>query len=147
LPALLSASVLETGDISLDAENGHEHAYQKIFAASEKYEECPRFFTADSQDFGDHYIAANGEKWMNMAEQVSVGGRKQVLEDGADVCNSESDSDHKDRGDELIGAYVGMELDSQGRPVNQDHKLTPEQASAQRARAAKATESTPPPQV
>jgi hypothetical protein len=41
----------------------------------------------------------------------------------------------------LTGAYVWMKTDSQGRPVDQSHKLTNEQASAQRA---KAPESDPP---
>jgi hypothetical protein len=88
-------SVLTSGDPHLDTENGHELAYQKILLACGKYAECPRFFRSDSLDFGD-IDAANVPKWMNMAEQVSVGGRKQVLEDGADVCNSESDSGHED---------------------------------------------------
>jgi hypothetical protein len=33
---------------------------------------------------------------MEEAKQVAVSGYKQVLEDGPDVCNSESDSDHSD---------------------------------------------------
>jgi hypothetical protein len=140
-------SVLETGDLSLDGENGHEHGCQKILLACGKDAECPRFFPSDSQEFGGLDIADSVPRWIHMAAQVSVGGRKQVLEDGADVCNSESDSDREDRGDELTKMYVDMELDSQSQPVSQSHRLPPEVAAALRARACKTPELCPPPLV
>jgi hypothetical protein len=99
-------SVLASGDPGLDTENGHDLAYQRILSACTKYADPPRFFPSDSQEFGGLDIAVSVPLWMHMAAQVSVGGRKQVLEDGADVCNSESDSDHEDGGDELTGAYL-----------------------------------------
>jgi hypothetical protein len=39
---------------------------------------------------------------MNTAAQVSIGGRRQMLEDGNDLCNSESDSENEDHGEDLI---------------------------------------------
>jgi hypothetical protein len=54
------------------------------------------------------------------------------------VCNSESDSDHEDRGDELTGVHAGMTLDSRGRPVDQSHKPANDQANALRAAASQA---------
>jgi hypothetical protein len=122
----------------LDTEDGHEFAYQRILTACGKYADCPKFFPSDSKGFGGFDIADSVQQWMHTAEQISIGGRKQVLEDGPDVGNSESDSDHEDRGDELTGVYVGMKLDSQGRPVDQSHKLANDQANALRAVASHA---------
>jgi hypothetical protein len=48
--------------------------------------------SSDSQDFGGLDIADKVQVWMHTAAQVSIGGRKQVLENGADACDSESDS-------------------------------------------------------
>jgi hypothetical protein len=55
-----------------------------------------------------------------------------VLEDGADVCNSESDSENEDHGDELTGCYVGIPLDDQGNPLSASYKLSEQQAAALR---------------
>jgi hypothetical protein len=122
-------------------ENGHDLAYQKILPACEKYAECLRFFPSDSQDFGGLDIADSVSQWMDTAAQVSVGGRKQVLEDVADVCNSESDSDTEDHGEKLVNVFQGIPTDSAGRPLTADHKLTNDQVNAIRAVASQAASS------
>jgi hypothetical protein len=63
------------------------------------------------------------------------GGRRQVLEDGRDVCHSESDSENEEHGDVLIGAYKGAPVDKDGNPIGTAHKLANEQANAMRASA------------
>jgi hypothetical protein len=60
---------------------------------------------------------------MHTAAQISTGGRKQVLEDGADVCNSESDSENEDHGEDLKGMYKHIPLDSNGCPIDARHRL------------------------
>jgi hypothetical protein len=67
---------------------------------------------------------------MNIAAQVSIGGRKEVLEDGADVCNSESDGE-EDHGETLTGMHKSVSTDSKGNPIG--YKLTSDQAAALRA--------------
>jgi hypothetical protein len=67
---------------------------------------------------------------MNMANEISIGRRRQVLEDGADVCNSESDSENEDHGDVLTGCYVGIPLDDQGNQLSASYKLSEQQAAA-----------------
>jgi hypothetical protein len=75
---------------------------------------------------------------MHTAAQVSIGGRKQVLENGADVCNSGSDSENEDHGETLKGAYTSdIPLDSNGNPISASHKLSQAQADALRAKAAR----------
>jgi hypothetical protein len=74
---------------------------------------------------------------MHTAAQVSTGGRKHVLENGPDVCDSESDSENEDHGEVLSGMYTkDIPLDSNGCPIDARHKLSAEQASALRAQAA-----------
>jgi hypothetical protein len=86
-PTLPDFSRVLSGDTS-NLSEGHEIAYQRISDVFSLYEVPPAFYPADSQSFGDLPIADRVPSWMNIAAQVSVGGRKQVLEDGADVCNS-----------------------------------------------------------
>jgi hypothetical protein len=90
-------------------------AYQRILSACSLYENPPVFFPADSQDFGGLDIADKVQVWMHTASQVSTGGRKQVLESGPDVCNSESDSENEDHGEVLSGMYTAdIPVDSNG---------------------------------
>jgi hypothetical protein len=47
-----------------------------------------------------------------------------VLEDGPDVCDSESDSEHSDHGEELKGMYAPDLLDSDRKPRLEKARLT-----------------------
>jgi hypothetical protein len=132
-PTLYECKRVLSGDMS-DIVNGHEIAYQRISDACSCYVSAPVFYSADSSEFG----GLKPEKvslWMHTAAQVSIGGRRQVLEDGPDVCNSESDSDNEDHGDKLTGMYTSaVPLDSNGHPMTSACKVTPEQAAAARAK-------------
>jgi hypothetical protein len=135
-PTLTEFSRVLSGDASSLSE-GHEIPYQRISDVFSLYEIPPAFYPADAQSFGDLDIAEKVPGWMNSAAQIAVGGRKQVLEDGADVCNSESDSENEDHGEVLTGVYTPeIKVDSQGRPMSAGHKLFQEQAKAMRAQAA-----------
>jgi hypothetical protein len=132
-----------TGNPDLDTEDGHDIAYRRILSACSLYENPPVFFPADSKDFGGLDISEKVSLWMHTAAQVSTGGRKQVLEDGRDVCNSESDSENEDHGEELTGMYTAdIPLDSQGRPVDSRYKLSESQANALRAQAVESSRPT-----
>jgi hypothetical protein len=126
--------VLSGGSSNLG--EGHEIAYQPISAACTLFESPPAFYSADSQSFGGLDIVEKVPLWMHTAAQVSIGGRKQILEDGADVCNSESHSENEDFGEELTGMYTSdVPLDAKGCPVDGRHKLSEAQANALRAQA------------
>jgi hypothetical protein len=129
-------TVLVTGNVGLDMEYGHDIAYQGIFSASSLYENPPMFFSADSQDFGGIEIADKVQVWMHTAAQVSTGGRKQVLENGPDVCDSERDSENEDHGENLSGMHTAdIPVDSKGCRIDAQCKLSAEQASALRSQA------------
>jgi hypothetical protein len=116
--------------------DGHDIAYQRILNACASYENLPAFFPSNSAEFAGLDIAAKVPVWMHTAEEVSIGGRQQVLENGRDVCDSESDSENEEHGEELTNMYTSeIPLDEDGRPVNSEHKLSNEQASTMRARA------------
>jgi hypothetical protein len=60
-----------------------------------------------------------------------------LLENGPDVCDTESDSENEDHGDVLSGMYTAdIPVDSNGRPIDARYKLSADQASALRAQAA-----------
>jgi hypothetical protein len=106
-PSLLKLdAVLESLDAGSDTKDGHDIAYQRIFSACAKYERPPAFFPVDSQDFGGLDISEKIPFWMHTAAQVSTGGRRQVLENGPDVCDSESDSENEDHGEVLSWMYT-----------------------------------------
>jgi hypothetical protein len=52
--------------------------------------------------------------------------------DENDVCDSESDSENEEDGDELSGCYKGIPVDKDGNPLSAAYKLTSEQATALR---------------
>jgi hypothetical protein len=127
-PEAVSAS----GDFGLDSEPSHSIVYQRILAASATFEHLPAFFSGSSHTFGGLPIADKVPQWMHTAKEISIGGRGQVLEDGNDVCNSESDSENEEHGDELTGCYKGIPVDDQGNPLSAAYKLSPGQAAALR---------------
>jgi hypothetical protein len=134
-PTLTEFSRVLSGDPSNLAE-GHEIAYERISNACSEYIAPLAFYPADSQEFGG-IDPAKVPIWMHTAAQVATGGREQVLEDGADVCNSESDSENEDHGEVLKGVYTNeIPVDSNGQPIEARHQLTSSQAEVLRAKAA-----------
>jgi hypothetical protein len=81
---------------------------------------------------------------MEDARQVAVGGYKAVPEDGPDRCDSESDSENSDHGEEISyrSAYTSEMLDAEGKPKNGGPKrFSEEQVRVQRAPAAHRSQS------
>jgi hypothetical protein len=125
--------VLATGDSNRDPEAGHDMACQRIFEACASFEQLPRFYSSSSPELLASEVGSKVAEWMHTAKQVSVGGRKQVLEDGNDVCDSESDSENEDHGEVLSGMYTSkIPVDKEGNPLSAAYKLSPEQVAAQR---------------
>jgi hypothetical protein len=91
------------------------------------------FFRSDRLDSLEPEMAEKVPGWTHSAEQISIGGRIQVLEDGNDVCNSESDSDNDDHGSDVKDAHKDIPTDSHGDPLGSGHKVSTEQANAIRA--------------
>jgi hypothetical protein len=69
---------------------------------------------------------------MHTVNEISIGGRRQVLQDGNDVCDSESDSKNEEHGEELTGCYLGIPLDKDGNPLSAAYRLSSERAAALR---------------
>jgi hypothetical protein len=123
-------TVLATWNAGLGMEDGHDIAYERILSACSLYENPPVFFSANSSDFGGLDIADKVRLWMHTAAQVSTGGRRQVLENGPDVYDSENDSENEDHGEVLSVMYTP------DIPLDARHKLSEAQANALRAQAA-----------
>jgi hypothetical protein len=80
-------------------------------------------------------LLANSAEWMEDAKRIAVAGYRQVLEDGKDVCNSESHLEYSDHGEELSGMYASDMIGPGGKPNLAGARLTTEQANALRAAA------------
>jgi hypothetical protein len=81
------------------------------------------------------YLADNAESWMSDAKRIAVVGHRSVLEDGPDVCNSESEAKYSDHGEQWTDAeiYTPDMLGPDGKPRLSLARLTTEQAKALRA--------------
>jgi hypothetical protein len=56
---------------------------------------------------------------MDDAKRIAVAGYKQVLEDGPDVCSSESEAEYRDHGEMWLDdtMYTPDMTDKKGKPV------------------------------
>jgi hypothetical protein len=70
---------------------------------------------------------------MEDAKRIAVAGYRQVLEDGRDVCDSESNAEYGDRREELSGMYASEMIGKDGKPVLSRARLATDQANALRA--------------
>jgi hypothetical protein len=123
--------VLATGDPNADTEDGHEIAYQRVFAAAAQFEVTPTFLKEDSESIlSDPKKAELVPQWMCLAERVATGSRPRVLEDGAYTPNSDDEAKEDVKADELTGMYTS-EMDPNFGPK----KLSSQEAARQRAMA------------
>jgi hypothetical protein len=54
---------------------------------------------------------------MEDAKLTAAAGYRQILEDGRDVCNSETDAEYSDHGEVLEGMYTEGADDGTGKPA------------------------------
>jgi hypothetical protein len=120
--------VLATGSTD-GLEEGHDIACQRILAAANQFELTPTFLKEDSEVIlSDPKKAELVPQWMCMAEQVAIGGRSRVLQDGPDTPNSDDEAKEDVEADKLTDMYApGM------KPCIANAKISPEVAAQQRA--------------
>jgi hypothetical protein len=119
---------LATSDPNVDPGDGHPIAYEAILRESAKFETPPLFVKEDSAYVTeDPVLSANVPEWLAKSRQVATGGRRRVLEDGADVMSSRDEEDPNMKPDKEKRMYVpGM--DPKAGPIH----LTTVQAATQR---------------
>jgi hypothetical protein len=135
-------AVLTAGDPSIDSENGHPIAYERVLTESQKYEHPPLSLREDSEQIvGDPVMSESVPKWLCMAERVATGNRRRVLEDGNDTWHSDDEAKEELIPDEEPNAYT-PEMDPKKGPV----VLSQREAARQRAasQALKKSKSQPP---
>jgi hypothetical protein len=104
---LIEPAVEEFAQNPSAREDGSHIAYTKILSNVMKFEQLPRILTEDSSELSGTDLGAAAPIWLNTADQVSVGGRSLVHEDGPNIMNSdEEDSPKEEHGDELTGMYT-----------------------------------------
>jgi hypothetical protein len=98
-----------TGNVGLDMDGGHDTTDERIMDEFQMWrEDCrPIFMPEDSSDIARWpALAQHAAEWMKDAKRIAVAGYGQVLEDGPDVCDSESDSENSDHGEKW--SYADM---------------------------------------
>jgi hypothetical protein len=106
-------------------------------------EQCrPIFMPEDSPDLGNWSdLAQHATELMATAKPIAVAGYRQGLEDGPDVCDSESDSENSDHGEmwSYADMYTPDMLGGDGKPkTGGPQQLPAAQVLAMRAAARRA---------
>jgi hypothetical protein len=138
-------SVLSTDKSQWDVADGPEEACERIASARDSFEHLPLFFTSDQEELKNQVDPSKIDEWMTTAFQIATGGRKQIPEDGPDVMNSERHSDNEQHGDQLPGAYIGIQTNSNGDPLGSAHHMENSQADELRRQAKEASRVAPTP--
>jgi hypothetical protein len=124
-------AILASGFISSsDPDQSRWTAYEPILTQSMTWRVGSRPMMlpeGDSRLSQSPELASKAGECMDDAKRIAVAGYRQVLEDGRDVCSSESDAEYTDHGEVLEGMYTdGATLASA--------RLTMEQPNALRAK-------------
>jgi hypothetical protein len=74
---------------------------------------------------------------MQEAKRIAIGNYRQVLEDGPDKCDSESDNENSDHGEKWLDSemYTPDVMNEDGKPDMTRARSSTEQANALRARS------------
>jgi hypothetical protein len=101
--------VLATANIGLDTEGRRDLGYEKVLEQSMTWPESlpPVMLQEDSPERSRWpALAQHAQKWMEDAKRIAVAGYRQVLEDGPDVCDSKSEAEYSDHGEQW--SYADM---------------------------------------
>jgi hypothetical protein len=134
------ATVLTTGNVRMDGEHPELWStYESVLNELETWPPDSRPLIVREDDprleqWSD--TAGKYEEWLADAKIIAVGSYRLVLEDGPDVCTSESENEHSDHGEVLEGMYTPDVLGSEGHPVLDRAKMTEDQARGLRERRA-----------
>jgi hypothetical protein len=136
LRVIVCPKILQGCDSNTDREWNREKLYEGIAKECASFAHSPIFPCEDDPATKQWPgLSENVVEWMPKAEQIAIGSFKQVLENGPDVCNSESDSENSDHGDVLEDTYTAEMLDGEGNRKSGPKNLTAREAAWQRALA------------
>jgi hypothetical protein len=132
---------MTTGNEGFDMDGGHDIAHERIMKECGMWgDPCkPIFVPEDDSDIARWpALEQHAAEWMEDAKRIAVAGYRQVLEDGPDVCDSESGSDDSDYGEmwSYADMYTPDMLSPDGKPkTGGRQQLSAAQANAMRATA------------
>jgi hypothetical protein len=92
-------------------------------------------FSSNQEELKQQMDTGNPDEWMTAAPQIATGSRRQVVENGPDVMNSDNDSDDEQHGDEILDGYLGIKTDAHGNPIGKEHHMETSQADQMRREA------------
>jgi hypothetical protein len=114
-------AVSSSGDIGADPEACRWPAYEAILTQSVNWPADKRpvmLPEGDPRLSQWPVLAANAASWMQDAKRIAIGNYRQVLEDGPDTCDSESDNEYSDHGEKWPDSemYTPDMMNEEGKP-------------------------------
>jgi hypothetical protein len=130
---------LQDGDVTIDGPR--QKAYRRILDMSVTWPMTSRpiMLLEDSEQLGRWPdLAHHSSEWMEDAKRIAIAGYRQVLEDGPERRDSESDAEYSDHGEQWSDAdmYTPEMSGPDGKPKNGgSQRLFTARANARRAAA------------
>jgi hypothetical protein len=125
---------LSTGNVGMDDQSELWPIYEAILNEQDTWRDDRRPLVMEEMEEtrGKH------EGWMEEAKLIAVGSFMLVLEDGPDVCNSESSAEYSDHGEEwaISDMYTPDMLNEKGQPILDRARMTEDQVRRIRERRA-----------
>jgi hypothetical protein len=132
--------VSATENVGLDMEGNRDIVYENILEQRATWQPhvCPILIRTDNPHLSSWpALLEHCNEWMEDAKRVAVAGYRQVLEDGPETCNSESDAEYSDHGEKWTyeEMYTPETLGPDGKPRPELAHLSTAQANALRPSA------------
>jgi hypothetical protein len=116
-------AVLSTDRSTWNNSDGQGEACERIVSGMDQFEHPPMFFSSNQEELKQQMNTENIDEWMTTASHIATESRRQVIEDGPDVMNSDNDSDNEQHGDEILDGYIGIKTDAHGNPIGKEHHM------------------------
>jgi hypothetical protein len=132
--------IMSTGEIGADLSQSRWPPYEAILMQSMTWPEGSRPIMLPEGDLRLSHspiLAVKAGEWMEDTKWIAVAGYRPVLEDGRDMCNSESDAEYSHHGEKWSDSEMDTPdmMDEKGKPVLGRARMTMEQVNAPCAQA------------
>jgi hypothetical protein len=98
--------ILASGNVGFDIKGNRDIVYENGLQEKETWLEFPVFMPEDGLCLTIYPVLVQPvQEWMEDTKRIAVAGDCQVLVDGPDVCDSESEAEYSDHGKVLEGMY------------------------------------------
>jgi hypothetical protein len=112
---------MTTGNVGMDETEEFWPTYEEVLGLQSIWhlDFRPEIYAESNEDVLQYITQEYVLKCMMDAKAIAMAGYNQVFEDGPDVCDSESDSENSDHGEQWLApdCYTPDMLDDKGKPI------------------------------